>query len=111
MSKYLSCTPVNVKDTPYANYGINEWALEFIEQYGGFDGAHHKMWVLDQVARILNGTEVEIELVLWEGDRTTFNFWTAEQPSEKYLLWVLSMLGEQDEDGDFEYSWDTGIAP
>ena len=28
----------------------NDWALWYIGQYGGFDGDHHKAWILDQVA-------------------------------------------------------------
>lgn len=28
-------------------------ALDFIERYGGIDGAHHKQWVLDQLVLIL----------------------------------------------------------
>ena len=30
-------------------------ALDLIVRYGGIDGAHHKDWVLDQVARVLAG--------------------------------------------------------
>jgi len=28
-------------------------ALDVIFQYGGVDGAHHKVWVLEQVTRLL----------------------------------------------------------
>ena len=28
-------------------------AIELILEYGPYDGAHHKMWVLDQVLRVL----------------------------------------------------------
>ncbi len=30
-------------------------ALELLRQSGGVDGAHHKAWVLDQLARVLAG--------------------------------------------------------
>jgi len=30
-------------------------ALGLIDQYGGIDGEHHKIWVLDQVVRRLTG--------------------------------------------------------
>lgn len=32
-----------------------EQALALIGEYGEIDGAHHKQWVLDQVARTLAG--------------------------------------------------------
>ena len=32
-----------------------EQAMEFINEYGHIDGAHHKQWVLDQIARVLLG--------------------------------------------------------
>lgn len=41
-------------------------ATRMILQYGGIDGGHHKMWVLDQVLRILNLENYEA--VLKESD-------------------------------------------
>ena len=58
-------------------------ALDLIEQYGGIDGAHHKDWVLDQVARILLG--------------------------EGYEAWVVDL--KSGEDGPETYGYDEGIAP
>lgn len=58
-------------------------ALEIIERFGGIDGAHHKMWVIDQVARALLGA--------------------------RYAGWVLAM--NAGEDGPDTYEWDEGIAP
>lgn len=58
--------------------GLNVWecrvdaAMELIERYGGIDGAHHKQWVLDQVARRLK--------------------------AHKYEKWVESMTENDDED-------------
>lgn len=60
-----------------------EQALELIANYGGIDGEHHKMWVLDQVVRILTGQE--------------------------YDKWVE--LFQDGEDGPETYEWDKGIAP
>ena len=57
-------------------------AMDLIEQYGGIDGAHHKMWVIDQVARTL---------------------------VQDYAAWVIKM--KDGEDGPDTYSWDEGIAP
>ena len=32
-------------------------AIDLIQSYGTIDGGHHKMWVLDQVLRLLMGEE------------------------------------------------------
>ena len=32
-------------------------ALEIAERYGQIDGGHHKMWVIDQMVRVLLKTE------------------------------------------------------
>lgn len=85
-------------------------ALWFIGSYGQIDGAHHKTWVLDQVARILNGTPVIATEATWERHRE-LDFTTGE-PSAEYLAWVKEMRGEWDEENEeFEYSYDEGIAP
>lgn len=40
-----------------------EWriqeALEVADSYAGIDGGHHKMWVIDQIIRILTGDDYE----------------------------------------------------
>ena len=59
-------------------------ALEVIAYYGNVDGAHHKQFALDQIARILTGTE------------------------EKYYEWVSQFM-EEDEDGRMVTYWDEGI--
>lgn len=58
-------------------------ALNLILQYGGIDGDHHKMWVLDQVVRVLTG--------------------------DRYAEWVKE--AKNGEDGPQTYDWDEGIAP
>jgi hypothetical protein len=58
-------------------------ARQFAFRYGCIDGAHHKMWTIDQIVRILSGSEYE-ELVL------------------------ENCAGA---DGPNTYSWDEGIAP
>lgn len=58
-----------------------EKALDMAE-YGGFDGGHHKMWVIDQMVRAL---------------------------VDDYDEWVRKF--EEGEDGPETYSWDEGIAP
>ena len=36
-----------------------EKALEFAWCYGQIDGSHHKLWVIDQMVRVLPGEEYE----------------------------------------------------
>jgi hypothetical protein len=36
-----------------------ESALDMLISYGGIDGGHHKMWVIDQAVRILTGDDYE----------------------------------------------------
>ncbi len=58
-------------------------AIDHIFQYGGIDGAHHKMWTLDQAMRILAG--------------------------DRYDEFVAKACAG--EDGPATYEWDCGIAP
>lgn len=62
--------------------GANE-ALTLAFEYGGFDGAHHKMWVIDQMCRALTG--------------------------ENYDTFVAH--AKNGKDGPDTYEWDEGIAP
>lgn len=52
---------------------------------GTFDGAHHKMWTIDQMVRILTGSD------------------------EEYKEWVKKF--QHGNDGPETYFWDIGIAP
>lgn len=61
---------------------INE-AIELAVRYGGFDGDHHKAWVIDQMVRVLAG--------------------------ERYEQIVREAC--DGEDGPDSYSWETGVAP
>ena len=59
-------------------------ALAFLGQ-GNVDGAHHKDWIIDQLLRILVGSE------------------------EDYEKWVKDFC--DGEDGPETYAWDEGVAP
>lgn len=109
MSKYLGQFPVALADTPYANYTQTDWAMKFIESYGQFDGAHHKQWTLDQVARIHKGTPVIVELAKWE-EQEEYRFWLGE-PTQEYLDWVIAMKGDYIKTESYEYDYEEGIAP
>jgi len=60
-----------------------EAALDFAHMCGAIDGAHHKMWVIDQMVRAL--------------------------PGAGYDEWVR--LQRDGSDGPNTYEWDEGIAP
>lgn len=57
-------------------------ALKYAWSYGQIDGSHHKMWVIDQMARALL--------------------------EDEYEEWVKRY---ETPDGDDYWEWDTGIAP
>lgn len=106
---YLGETPFDVKDTPFADYTPADWAIYYIGSYGQIDGDFHKLWVLDQVSRILHGTPIEIVQAAWDDGSTEWRMTTGE-PSEAYLEWV-KMMKDEDENGDEQYSYDEGRAP
>lgn len=60
-----------------------EKTIELIVQYGGFDGSHHKDWVLDQAVRILAGDDYD----------------------------TIVKEACNGEDGPDTYSWEVGIPP
>lgn len=104
MKGYLGEFPVlDLRGTPYENYGPTQFALDYIARYGGIDGDHHKAWVLDQVARILNGAPVFVMVARW--DDGTEEFRTRVGTSPAYETYVRDICG----DGEYEY--DAGIAP
>lgn len=110
MTGYLGETTIEQKDTPFKDYTPSDWAVYFIERYGQYDGDWHKQWVLDQIARILKGTKVIIKQAKWDNGHTEWRILTDENTSQEYKDWALSMRGEF-VDGEYEYSYDVGIAP
>jgi hypothetical protein len=62
-----------------------EKAIEVAVRFGGFDGAHHKAWVIDQMVRELCVDEKAYEKLVTES--------------------------KSGEDGPESYTWDVGIAP
>lgn len=108
MQGYLGENVVDVKDTPYVNYSKDDWALHWIFLYGGIDGAHHKDWVLDHVARILKGTKVIIKLAEWKNGEKEYRL-TLDEPTKEYWDWVADC--KSGDDGPETYSYEFGIAP
>ena len=88
-------------------YTKEEMCLIFITMYGGIDGSHHKDWVLDRVARILNDAPVTVTLAKWSNGHTEERF--SVGTSEKYDMWVQEITNGVD--GPNTYSYTLGIAP
>lgn len=108
---YLGESPYDLTQDPiYSKYTPGDWALLWIFKYDGFDGAHHKDWVLDQVARILNGAPVTAVKASWTDhpDELRFSVGTSEQ----YDQWVALCRGDKDTaTGEYEYDHSVGIPP
>ena len=106
---YLGKTPINTAEHPiYSKFTGVDWALLFMGAYGQIDGAHHKTWVIDQTARILNGTPVLVTMTKWDDRPDEYRFETGE-PSEAYLEWVAQRKAGRD--GPDTHYYDEGIAP
>ena len=102
MSKFLGEVNVDKVDVePYKNYNKEDFALMFIEQYSQIDGSHHKAWLIDQIARILKGSEIVIKKAMWENDQ--FEYRISVGKSDDYLIWENYMK--------LDGGYDAGIAP
>lgn len=82
-------------------------ALEIAASTGGVDGAHHKMWTIDQMVRALTGCPVvQRQGTDWRGTPYTYE---AFGESDEYLEFVREH--NSGEDGPDTYEWDSGTAP
>lgn len=130
MEGYLGESELKIENSNFKDFGPMQWALYYIETYGGYDGAHHKDWVLDQVARVLHGTIPNLVIARWEsstvinndiklpegikelkGEKTFIEEVRVKEgtPTESYKKWVIEY--EYGEDGPNTYSYEIGIAP
>ena len=100
---FLGETEVAVEDTKFKDYSPFDWAMYFIEHYGQIDGERHKLWVMDQVARIHKGTKPIIKIARWHDGNEEYRVNLGE-PTEAYQKWVEEM----EEDG---CGYDEGRAP
>lgn len=108
MEGYLGETVLDIHKTKYVMYTNQDWAMMWIEMYGSIDGAHHKDWLLDQIARILKGTKVIIKVAKWNNGYEEERF-ILDEPTPEYHKWVEEIC--DGEDGPNTYSYDIGIAP
>lgn len=82
-------------------------ALDYIVQYGGTDGAHHKQWVLDQVTRALTGCPmVTVSATDVNGIPYTYEKQGDGEDYIKLVAWACD-----GEDGPDTYAWDEGCPP
>lgn len=106
IGKYLGEFPIALEASPLAGMSERQLALEYVFNYGQSDGAHHKQWVLDQVARILNGAPpVNLRVARWDDGTEEFRYEIGE--STEYHDWVLRYK-DVDENGEEQYSYDEG---
>ena len=89
----------------FKKYGQLEWIALWVEMYGGFDGSHHKNWVLDQVMRIAKGTKVIVEKIQFENGKSEY-LYSLDEPSKEYSDWLEEMELE-----GFDIEEIIGIAP
>lgn len=105
MPKYLGEEALeSYVGTPFEGFGPAEWAVHYLQCYGGIDGEHHKTWVIDQAMRILLGTPiVDFRTARWDDGQEEYRYATGD-PSERYLAWVAERALD-------DYDHDVGVAP
>lgn len=82
-------------------------ALEFANIYGGIDGGHHKMWVIDQMVRALTGCPIDkFTGTNCRGQPYEFE---GQGTNEEYVTFVRDHCAG--EDGPETYAWAVGIPP
>lgn len=95
MKDYLGEFPVDIKEhTEFSKYTKDVWILKWIGDYGGIDGAHHKDWVLDQVAQIVNGAEIIVVQAKWGCGHSEYRF--NLESNSTHDDWVKSFEGDYD---------------
>lgn len=84
-----------------------ERALEIATMYGGFDGSHHKDWVIDQMIRALTGCPIVAEVAKdYRGQEYQYE---AQGESEAYKAFVA--YAKAGGDGPETYEWKVGTPP
>ena len=107
MEGYLGEFNIEIEDSPFRGFTKSDWILYYIECYGQIDGEQHKLWVLDQIARLQKGTIPIVKIAKWVNGQSEFRV-TLGEPNQAYHEWVLKMkIGENDDCHDY----DIGVAP
>lgn len=86
-------------------------AVQIATRYGMDDGAHHKMWVIDQMLRALTDCPIVEKIGISQredGTHIEFSYQTYGESEEYKRLIAEACAGD---DGPQTYSWSVGIAP
>jgi hypothetical protein len=81
-------------------------ALE-VAKDGQIDGDHHKLWVIDQMVRVLTGCPIFEKVAKDCNGKTYLSYKRVE--NDAYTSWVKEVCAGKD--GPDTYEWDVGIAP
>jgi hypothetical protein len=103
IGKFLGEKTIDVKDTPFKSFKRKDWVMWFVSHYGSIDGAHHKQWVLDQIAQICLGVKIIIKLAEWENGHSEYRI-ELDEPNKAYTNWARCYNKECG-------GWDQGVAP
>lgn len=87
--------------------GLIKRALNVAFVYGGYDSAHHKAWVIDQMVRCLTASPHE-DLMLRDSRGYAYQARVIGKSAEYEKFVADHNAGE---DGPDTYSWDVGIPP
>jgi hypothetical protein len=82
-------------------------ALDFAVRYGGIDGAHHKLWVIDQMVRALTGCPM-VDKTAKNASGREYSYQTQGESEEYKKLVAEACAGEE---GPATYAWDEGSPP
>lgn len=89
-------------------------ALDVAINYGQTDGDHHKLWVIDQMVRHLTGCPVEQGhgVVPSTGEPFTFDTLGRSADYEEFIrVYSYDPNADPEDDEEWGYTWDEGIAP
>jgi hypothetical protein len=82
-------------------------ALHIADSFGTYDGDHHKMWVIDQMVRVLTDCPL-VTKTAKDYNGVSFSY-EALGESDAYNEFVRQH--KDGEDGADTYSWDIGVPP
>ena len=112
--KYLGTFDVDETTNPYHDFTRENWVLHYVRIFGQYKGEHHKFWLLDQIARILNDTPVIVTEERWGNKygvvRQEFDFNLGE-PSEGYKQWVHEVREWDEELEEYLFDYKEGTCP
>lgn len=100
--EYLGETILEQGMTKFANHTTNDWIRYWIDGYGSTDGAHHKQWLIDQIAKLTFGTPVIIKLAKWDNGQEEYRI-TLGKTNDEYNKWFKEF--------EEQYGYEHGTPP